>query len=171
MKRSLVILGAILAALVLFPTPAPAGVTSQYMHAKSPLRYQVQRYTFSTTSDITAAVVGVVPPGGGTLKAVVLTQTTAGEGGTSWVAVPKIGTDELTTTDGGFTIGAGACTTTNLTNPMGALATVAGCTRPTITAANATQSGGQVVTVTITLTGTYTSAVAGVVELYWEPRF
>lgn len=152
--------------------PAFAGVSSSYLHVKSPLRYQVQRYSFSITASVTGAVVGVVPPGGAVLKDVVVTQVTAGEGGTSWVAIPKIGTDQLTTTDGGFTLAAGDGLVTNVSgSKMATLTAPAGATRPTITAANATQSGGQVVLIDVTLTGVYTTAVVGIVELYWEPKY
>jgi hypothetical protein len=163
---------ALLAALALsLPAASFAGSTSQYFHPKSPLRYHVMRLPFSTTANIVASVVGVVPPGGATLKAVVVSQVAAGDG-TSWIAVPKIGTDELTTADGGFTAAAGANkSTTNLTNPMGSLTAPTGATRPTITAANAIQSGGQSVTVDVTLTGVYNTAVTGVVTLYWEPKY
>lgn len=172
MKRFLsAVLGAALL-LALVPATAVAGSTSQYFHAKSPLRYHVQTYTFSTTATITDATVGVVPPGGATLRCVVLSQNAAGVGGTSWVAVPKIGTDELTTTDGGFTLAGGAGLTTGNANcPAGAITNPTGGTAPTITVANATQTGGQLVKMTITLTGTYGTAVSGSVQLFWEPRY
>lgn len=171
MKRYLAAaLGAALL-LALAPSSAVAGTTSQYMQPKSPLRYHVQTYTFSTTTNITGATVGVVPPGGHVLRCVVLSQNVAGVAGTSWVAIPKIGTDELTTTDGGFTLAAGAGkTTSNADCKMGALANPTGGTVPTITTANATQTGGQLVTMDITLTGSYSGAVSGSVQLFWEPK-
>lgn len=165
---------ALAAALVvaLLPSAAQAGASSQYMHAKSPLRYHAMRYVFSTTSSITGAVVGVIPPGGATLKCVVVSQSAAGEGGTSWVAIPKIGTTQLTDADGGFTLAAGANkVTSSAACKMGELTNPTGGTRPVITTAQAYQSGGQIVTIDVTLTGSYSTAVSGSVTLYYEPRW
>jgi hypothetical protein len=159
-------------ALALIPTAAHAGATSQYMAPKSPLRYHVMRYTFSITANVTAAVVGVIPPGGATLKCIVVSQAAAGEGGTSWVAIPKIGSTQLTDADGGFTLAATANKATSSNPcPMGVLTLPTGGTRPVITAAQAYQSGGQIVTVDVTLTGSYSTAVTGSITLYYEPRW
>lgn len=147
MKRSLTaLLGA---ALLLAFAPAPtfaAGTTSQFFHSKSPLRYFPCTYTFSTTASVTAAQVCVLPPGGAILRDVVVYQNAAGTGGTSWTAAPKRATVALTSTNGGFTLAAGASKVTNAAlSKMGALTNPTGGTRPVL-------SGDVAATGTVTIT-------------------
>lgn len=173
MKRFVI---AALAALSLLVQPAvaiPPSSTGYYTHPKSPLRYVIQTFTFSTTANISASQVGVVPPSGATLVDIVVAQSAAGVGGTSWVATPKINGVALDTTDGGFTLAAGANKSTNtVLSKMGALTNPAGGTRPVIkTDGTATATGGQLITMDVTLTGTYTGAVTGTVTLYFLPKY
>jgi hypothetical protein len=130
MKRLLV---AALAALsLLAPSLGSAGQSSSFAY-KTPLRYHVCTYTFSTTADVVAANVCTLPPGGAILRDAVIYQVGAGVGGTSWVAGPKRATLALTSTNGGFTLAAGANRVTNVNGSrMGTLSNPTGGTRPVI---------------------------------------
>jgi len=122
----------LLLAAITLAAPASAGTTSQYFNPKSPLRYNVCSYTFSTTATITDAIVCVLPPGGAILKDVVLAQNAAGDG-TSWAVTAKRGTAALLSTGGGFTSAAGTLKTTNAAaSPMGALTNPTGGTQPVV---------------------------------------
>lgn len=100
---------------------------------RSVMRQQVFTYTFSTTSSISGALVGVLPQQGMILKDVVVAQAGAGVGGTSWTATPKRDGTALVSTPGGFTLAAGASKATNTAgSPLGALSLPSGGTRPVI---------------------------------------
>lgn len=133
-------------------TVASAQVSGGPFDTKSPLRYHVLRYTFSTTANIVGATVGTLPPGGAVLRDVVITQIGAGVGGTSWTATPKRATLALSSTDGGFTLAAGALKTTNTAaSPMGSLTNPTGGTRPVV-------KGHVAATGTVTITAGITAA-------------
>jgi hypothetical protein len=131
----------ILAILALVAAPALAQVSPKVVPAdsvfgvKSPLKYHVIRCPIAvTTANITGQLCGALPPGGAALKDVVIVQSAAGVGGTSWVATPKRATVALTSTNGGFTLAAGASKAINTAkSPMGAMAAVTGGTRAVIT--------------------------------------
>lgn len=152
-----------------------SGQTAAGYDPRSPLRYVKQLFRFSTTSNLTAQVMGMVPAGGAVLKDVVLSQVVAGTGGTSWKATPKVNGVALCTTDGVIALTDGANASVNQGHPNRGgppmLTKPAGATRPVIKR-DATPSpwGGEAVTIDITLTGVYSGAVSGMVELAWEPR-
>jgi hypothetical protein len=150
-----------------------AGPFSALFGGKSPNRYLRQTYQVSTTANVTAAPVGIVPPGGAKLKDVVIAQAAAGVGGTSWKATPKVNGTALCSTDPVLSLSDGANKSVNAGNVGGpvAIAKPAGATRPVIKVdGTASAAGGAAVTVDITLTGVYSTAVACVVELYWEAK-
>jgi hypothetical protein len=158
---------ALLVACLVLAAPARAGGPSAAVFPpKSPLRYHVLRYSFSTTTNITDAIVGALPPGGAVLKDVVITQFAAGTGGTSWVVTPKRAAASLCSTDGGFTLAAGASKVTNSAkSPMGAFTNPTGGTRPVISgdvaaSGTATIASGLTATEKITIQGVDFTAVA-----------
>jgi hypothetical protein len=165
---------ACLALFALAPVAAEAqstGATAGYFKKQSPLRYHFQEFQFSTTANLTAQVAGVVPPGGAILKDVVLLQAAAGVGGTSWTATPKKNGTALVSTPGGFTLAAGANKATNTAlSPFGAMTNPSGGTRPVLDLAQVSTSGGESITVDVTLTGVYSTAVTGSVLLVFEPK-
>lgn len=161
-----------LAALLLATSTLAAGPTPSEMHPKSPLRYVAHPVTFSTTANVTAQVIGACPVGGGVVKDVVLVQAAAGVGGTSWTAVPKKNGTAIASTDGVIALADGANKSVNTAAAPIALAKPAGATRPVLkTDGTATCSGGDVLTVDITLTGSYSTAVTGAVYLLIEPNW
>jgi hypothetical protein len=168
----------LVAAVTLFATPALAqsspassGASASYFKKQTPLRYHMVELPFSTTANLVAQVAGVVPPGGAILKDVILLQAAAGVGGTSWVATPKTNGVSFMTTPGGFTVAAGANKATNAAgSPFGAMANPTGGTRPVLDLTKVSLSGGESITVDITLTGTYSTAVTGSVLLVFEPK-
>ena len=119
-------LGAALVVACLIAVPArAAGPSANLFPAKSPLRYHTLRYNFSTTSSITAGVLGALPPGGCVIKDIVVTQSTAGSGGTSWAADVKRNEISVASTNGAFTQAAADGKVTNvLASPMGRAALV-----------------------------------------------
>lgn len=151
----------ILAALVFTAPPARAGGgAASLLPAKSPLRYLVIRCQFSTTASTTGTLCGTLPPGGAILRDVVITQNAAGVGGTSWIITPKRNAVALTSTNGGFTLAAGASKSTNVNAaPMGTLTNPTGGTRPVI-AGDAQASG--TITVTAGIAAAETVTVNGV---------
>lgn len=171
MKRLLLALT--LSVAVLLPSIATAaGGTAAQMPRKTPLRYTVQSYVFSTTANITGAGVGVCPPGGAILKDVIVAQNVAGVGGTSWVAQPRKNGTALASTPGGWTLAAATNKSTNVaTSGLVTLGLAAGGTRPVLDATAVKCAGGEVISVDVTLTGTYGTAVQGVVQLFWEPNY
>jgi hypothetical protein len=173
MKRIVLLAIAALAAVLVLSTgiASAVGATASGMHAKSALRYHVQSYTFSTTAAITNATIGVCPPGGAVLRDVVLGQNAVGVGGTSWTATPKKNGTALVSTPGGFTLAAGTNKATNVARAPVVLANPTGGTRPVLDAAQVKCTGGEVISNDITLTGTYTGAVTGSVQLFLEPNW
>lgn len=107
--------------------PAPA-------HAAAPSKFQMFEYQFdNATSSITGAPLGVLARSGMRLVDVQLSQASAGAGGTSWTATPKRNGTALTSTNGGFTLAAGAGKSSNVAgSPMGSLTNPTGGTRPVI---------------------------------------
>ena len=151
-----------------------AGSTPAGVIGKSPLRYIRQVFPFSTTASLTAQVMGMVPAGGAKLKEVNLLQAAAGVGGTSWKATPKVNGTALCSTDGVIALSDGANKAVNTGNVGGppSIAKPAGATRPVIKVdGTASAAGGAAVTVDITLTGVYSTAVTGAVELLWESNY
>jgi hypothetical protein len=143
--------------------PALAGSTSSYMGTKSPLRFHVLQGSFSGTSDTTGLVVGECPPGGATLRDIILVQTGAGVAGHHWQAIPKKnGTASLDAALGapGFTVAAGASKVTNVGSRPVAFTLPTGGTRPVIDVSTATCSGGELYTLDIDIVGTYASGTA-----------
>jgi hypothetical protein len=127
---------------------------------RSTSRYMIMNYTFSaTTSDITDALVGVLPPGM-ILRDVVVAQASAGTGGTSWVAIPKKAGNALTSTNGGFTQAAGSSKVTNTAaSPLRALSLPSGGTRPVI---QKTANASGTVTVQAALSNNETTTICGI---------
>jgi hypothetical protein len=151
-----------------------AGSTAGGVIGKSPLRYIKQILLVTTTANVTGAPVGVVPPGGAKLKDVTIAQAAAGVGGTSWKATPKVAGTALLSTDPVLALSDGANKSVNVGNTGGppAIAKPAGATRGVIKVdGTAAAAGGAVVTVDIVLTGTYSTAVACIVELLWESNY
>ena len=170
MRKLLGTLGVL--ALLAFAVPAAAGPTSNYIGTpRSPLRYVTQTYAFTTTATITDASVSVCPPGGATLRDVILVQHIAGVGGTSWTATPLIVNVSTMTTPGGFTLAAGADKSTNVAARPITLTNPTGGTRPVLDPTKVTCTGGDVISMTITLSGSYSTAVQGMVVLLWDPKF
>ncbi len=113
--------------------PAAALAQPNLQNGRSVQRHQVFTYSFSTTSNISGALVGVLPQSGMVLRDVIVVQSDAGVGGTSWVATPKRATVALDSTDGGFTLAAGALKATNTAaSPLEVLPLPSGGTRPAI---------------------------------------
>jgi hypothetical protein len=173
MKRILgIALGAALALAALAPVSTSAiGPGPAMFPPKSPLRYVTHPITFSTTANLTAQVVGMCPIGGGIVKDVILVQAAAGVGGTSWTATPKKNGTAIDTTDGVIALTDGANKSVNTGNAPIALAKPTGATRPALkTDGTASCVGGDVFTIDITLSGTYSTAVTGAVYLLIEPK-
>jgi hypothetical protein len=168
---------ATLAALFLVAVPASAGTTSQYMHPKSSLRYDVVEEVLAPAdaTDITARVVGAVPSGRHTLRCISMHQAVAGEGTEcAWTVTPKKNGTSLVATAGKLRQDAGAnMSTDNAACPMpdpSNLATVADSfVRPVVSTTTSVLSGGELLTFDVDFTGTCSAAPSGVVRLYFEP--
>lgn len=118
-------------AILFGATVAHAGPAS--IPARSPVRYFTCIYNFSTTASITGTPACILPADGMVLKDVAVSQVSAGEGGTSWVATPKRGATALVSTAGGFTLAAGALKSTNTSvSPVRSMSLPTGGTRPVV---------------------------------------
>lgn len=123
-------LRSILAAALLTGTAFAA--TPNLSNAKSPIRYRVISYPFSTTASLAGVAIAQLQPGM-VLKDVVLVQNAAGVGGTNWTATPKKTAIAMVSTAGGWTLAAGASKVTNAAgSPIQTLGAGTGATRPVI---------------------------------------
>jgi hypothetical protein len=180
MKRIALLVSAALVAAALFalaPSKAEAGTTTQYMDPRSSLRYDVVEDVLvpADATDITARVIGAVPPGKHTLKCIVMHQAVAGTGTEcAWTVTPKKNGTSLVGTAGKLRQDAGANKSIeNSLCPMpdpSNLATVADSfVRPVVSTTTQALSGGELLTMDVDFTGTCSAAPTGVVRLYLEP--
>lgn len=142
--KKLVLISAAIAAILAGPADA-----ADARNPRSPSRYLVLNYPFSTTTSISGARVAVLPAGM-KLACVVVCQNAAGTGGTSWAATPRANGTALVSTAGGFTLAAGASKVTSSARcPLGEISLPSGGTRPVI-AGNVNATGTITVSASIT---------------------
>lgn len=166
----------LVAALALFAAPAFADGTNQGFDPRSPLKY----VTCAVNVGATASATGVVLCGvqaAGRIVDVQLYQAAVGVGGTSWsVALNKNGS-AVTTTAGVLALASGTykfvqtAASPDIANGLAAVALPSGATRPILsaTAATVTVARGDVLTVDVTNSGTYSTAFSGQVRVLIDP--
>lgn len=166
------------AALALFAAPALADGTNQSFDPRSPLKYITCSVNVGATASATGIVLcGVQAPG--RIVDIQLYQAAAGVGGTSWSVALLKNVTTVTTTAGVLALAGGVNTfvqtaaSPDIANGLSAVALPSGATRPVLstTAATVTVARGDVLTINVTNSGTYSTAFSGQVRVLIDPAY